>query len=92
MNKQELINKIAEQSELTKKDVATFLETFIEVVEESVENGEKVQLVGFGTFEKAHRAERKGRNPQTGEEITIPSSNSVKFKVGKQFKDRVNNK
>ena len=92
MNKQELINEIAEQSGLTKKDVGIFLETLIKVTEESVTNGEKVQLVGFGTFEKVHRAEKKGHNPRTGEEITISPSNSVKFKVGKQFKDRVNNK
>ncbi|WP_346938158.1 HU family DNA-binding protein [uncultured Clostridium sp.] len=92
MNKQELINEIAEQSGLTKKDATTFLETFIKITEETVANGEKVQLVGFGTFEKVERAEKKGRNPRTGEDIVIPPSNSVKFKVGKQFKDRVNNK
>lgn len=92
MNKQELINKIAEKSEMTKKDATTFLETFIDTVEESVVNGDKVQLVGFGTFEKVHREERKGHNPITKEEIIIPPSDSVKFKVGKHFKDRVNDK
>lgn len=92
MNKQELTTNIAEKSGLTKKDAGLFLETFMEVIQESVTNDEKVQLVGFGTFEKVHRAERKGRNPKTGEEIQIEASDSVKFKVGKEFKNRINNK
>jgi len=90
MNKTELINNIAEKSGFTKKDATTFLETFIEVVEETVEKGDKVQLVGFGTFERVDRAERKGHNPRTKEDIIIPASKSVKFKVGKAFKNRVN--
>ncbi len=74
MNKSELITSMAEKSKLTKKDAETALKAFIESVEEALEGGEKVQLVGFGTFETRERAERVGRNPRTKEEITIPAS------------------
>ncbi len=90
MNKSELIASMAEKSGLTKKDTETVLKAFIESVEETLENGEKVQLVGFGTFETRERAERTGRNPRTKEEITIPASKAPVFKAGKEFKDRVN--
>lgn len=90
MNKAELISSISEKSNLTKKDAEAALKGFIESIEESLENGEKVQLVGFGTFETRHRAERKGRNPRSKEEITIPASTVPVFKAGKEFKDRVN--
>ncbi|MDD3223321.1 MAG: HU family DNA-binding protein [Clostridium sp.] len=92
MNKAELISSISEKSSLTKKDAESALKGFIESIEESLEKGEKVQLVGFGTFETRDRAERKGRNPRSKEEITIPASTVPVFKAGKEFKDRVNNK
>ncbi|ADD03356.1 histone family protein DNA-binding protein [Thermoanaerobacter mathranii subsp. mathranii str. A3] len=90
MNKADLVAKIAEKSELTKKDAEKALNAFIEAVEEALKNGDKVQLVGFGTFEVRERAERKGRNPQTREEITIPASKAPIFKAGKALKDLVN--
>lgn len=90
MNKSELIAKMAEKSGLTKKDNEVVLKAFIEAVEETLENGDKVQLVGFGTFETRERAARVGRNPRTKEEIQIPASKVPVFKVGKEFKDRVN--
>lgn len=90
MNKSELIAKMAEKSGLTKKDNEVVLKAFIESVEEALEGGEKVQLVGFGTFETRERAARVGRNPRTKEEIQIPASKVPVFKVGKEFKDIVN--
>ncbi|MEG0132871.1 MAG: HU family DNA-binding protein [Clostridium sp.] len=90
MNKSELIAKMAEKSGLTKKDNEAVLKAFIESVEETLEGGEKVQLVGFGTFETRERAARVGRNPRTKEEIQIPASKVPVFKVGKEFKDIVN--
>ena len=89
MNKAELITSLAEKSSLTKKDVEVVLKSFIESVEEALEKGEKVQLVGFGTFETRKRAARVGRNPRTKEEINIPESVVPVFKAGKEFKDRV---
>lgn len=90
MNKVELVTKMAEKSNLTKKEAALALDAFIESVEEALENREKVQLVGFGTFEAKRREARKGRNPQTKEEITIPASTVPAFKAGKELKERVN--
>ncbi len=90
MNKAELISSIAEKSNLTKKDAETALKAFVESIEEALEKREKVQLVGFGTFETRDRAERKGRNPRSKEEITIPASTVPVFKAGKEFKERVN--
>jgi len=90
VNKAELITSIAEKSNLTKKDAEIALKGFIESIEEALEKGEKVQLVGFGTFETRERAERKGRNPRSKEEIIIPASTVPVFKAGKEFKDRVN--
>lgn len=90
MNKSELVNSIAEKSGLTKKDAEKSLNAFVESVEETLVSGEKLQLVGFGSFEVRERAERKGRNPQTKAEITIPASKSPVFKVGKVLKDLVN--
>ena len=89
MNKVELVTKMAEKSNLTKKEAALALDAFIESVEEALENREKVQLVGFGTFETRERAAREGRNPTTKEAITIPASTVPVFKAGKEFKDRV---
>jgi DNA-binding protein HU-beta len=90
VNKAELITSMAEKSKLTKKDVETVLKSFIESVEEALEKGEKVQLVGFGTFETRERAEREGRNPRTKEVIKIPASKVPVFKAGKEFKEIVN--
>ena len=89
MNKVELVAAIAEKSELTKVDAEKALKAFIDTVTEELKNGGKVQLVGFGTFEVSERAERQGRNPQTGEEMTIAASKSPKFKAGKALKDAV---
>lgn len=90
MNKSELITSMAEKSKLTKKDAEAALKAFIETVEETLEKGDKVQLIGFGTFETRERAAREGRNPRTKEVINIPASTVPVFKVGKEFKDRVN--
>jgi len=90
MNKGELVAKIAEESKLTKKAAEAALDAFIKTVEVSLEKGEKVQLVGFGTFEVRQRAARKGRNPQTKAEIKIPASKAPVFKAGKALKETVN--
>jgi len=90
MNKTELVAAIAEKTELSKKDSEKALKAFIDVVTEELTKGEKVQLVGFGTFEVAERPERKGRNPQNKEEIIIPASKAPKFKAGKALKDVIN--
>ena len=92
MNKTELVAAISEKTELTKKDSEKALKALIDVVAEELKKGEKVQLVGFGTFEVSERAERTGRNPQTGKEMTIPASKAPKFKAGKALKDMVNGK
>lgn len=92
MNKQELVAQIAEKSELTKKDSENALNAFIETVEEALADGDKVQLVGFGTFEVRHRKAREGRNPRNPEEkIHIPASKAPVFRAGKGFKEIVNN-
>ena len=90
MTKQELCAAIAEKAEITKKDAEASLNAFTEVVTEELKKGEKIQLVGFGTFEVSERAARVGRNPQTKEEIKIPASKAPKFKAGKALKDAVN--
>ena len=90
MNRTELISAMSEKSELTKVDTEKSLKAFIDTVTDELKNGGKVQLVGFGTFEVTERAERQGRNPKTGEAITIPASKSPKFKAGKALKDIVN--
>ena len=90
MNKSELITSMAEKSKLTKKDAELALKAFIETVEETLENKDKVQLVGFGTFETRERAAREGRNPRTKEVIKIAASTVPVFKAGKEFKEKVN--
>lgn len=90
MNKSELISSMAEKGDITKVDAEKALNAFIESVEEALVNGDKVQLVGFGSFEVRERAARKGRNPQTKKEITIKASKAPVFKVGKALKDMVN--
>ena len=91
MNKSDLIAAIAAKTGSTKKDAEATLNAFVDVVTESLVKGDKVQLVGFGSFEVRKRAARKGRNPQTKEEIKIPASKAPVFKAGKALKDLVNN-
>ena len=90
MNKTELVAAIAEKTELSKKDAEKALKAFTDVVAEELKKGEKIQLVGFGTFEVAERPEREGRNPSTGKALKIAASKSPKFKAGKALKDTVN--
>ena len=90
MNKTELIAAIAEQAEISKKDAEKALKAFVDVVTEQLKEGEKVQLVGFGTFEGSERAAREGRNPQTGKTMKIAACKAPKFKAGKALKDAVN--
>ena len=90
MNRAELVAKIAEKSELTKKDSEKALTAFIESVTEALADKDKVQLVGFGTFETRSRVERTGRDPRTGNPIKIPASNTPAFKAGKALQDAVN--
>ena len=90
MNKTELVAAMAEQTTLSKKDAEAALTAFIDVVSEELKKGEKVQLVGFGTFEVSERAAREGRNPQTGETMEIKASKTPKFKAGKALKDMMN--
>lgn len=89
MNKTELIASIAEKAAISKKDADKAIAAFIESVTDALKAGDKVQLVGFGTFEVRERAARTGRNPQTNETITIAASKSPAFKAGKAFKDAV---
>ncbi len=90
MNKTELIAAMAENAELTKKDAEAALKAFVEVVSDALKKDDKVQIVGFGTFEVAKRPAREGRNPQTGASMKIKASKSPKFKAGKALKDAVN--
>ncbi len=89
MNKTELIAAVAERAELTKKDAEKAVAAFTDIVAEELKKGEKVQIVGFGTFEVSERAAREGRNPQTGETMKIAASKAPKFKAGKALKDSV---
>ena len=90
MNKTELIAAIAEKAEISKKDSENALKAFIDVVTEQLKNDDKVQLVGFGTFEVSKRAAREGRNPQTGQTMKIAACKAPKFKAGKALKDAIN--
>lgn len=92
MNKVELVAEIAKEANISKKDAEAALKAFTGTVQKELKKGEKVQLVGFGTFEVSKRAKREGRNPQTGEKMKIPASKTPKFKAGKQFKDMLNKK
>ena len=91
MNKSELVAAMSDRAELSKKDTEKALKAFIDVVTEELVKGEKIQLVGFGTFEVAERAAREGKNPQTGKKINIAASKAPKFKAGQALKDVVNN-
>lgn len=90
MNKTELVAAMAEKAELSKKDSEKALKAFIDVVTEELKSGEKIQLVGFGTFEAAERPERQGINPATKEKITIPAAKVPKFKAGAALKNALN--
>ena len=90
MNKTELVAAVAEQADISKKDAEKALKAFVDVVTEEMKKGEKVQLVGFGTFEVSVRAAREGRNPQTGKTMKIEACKAPKFKAGKALKDAVN--
>ena len=88
-NKSELIDKVAQATDLTKKDASAAVEAVFDSITETLSNNEKVQIIGFGTFEVRERAARKGRNPQTGDEIEIPASKVPAFKAGKALKESV---
>ena len=90
MNKTELIAAIADKAEISKKDAEAALKALTETVTKELKKGEKVQIVGFGTFEVSERAAREGRNPQTGETMKIKASKAPKFKAGKALKDAIN--
>ena len=90
MNKAELIVAMAEAADMSRKDAEKALKAFTDVIAEELKKGEKVQIVGFGTFEVSERAEREGRNPQSGEAMMIAASKAPKFKAGKALKDAIN--
>ena len=90
MNKTEFIAAVAEKAEISKKDSEKALKAFVDVVTEQLKAGDKVQLVGFGTFEVSERAAREGRSPQTGKTMTIAACKAPKFKAGKALKDAIN--
>ena len=92
MNKSELVDAIAKETGLSKKDSDAAVKAFVDTVTKALKKKDKVQLVGFGTFETAKRAARSGKNPQTGAAIKIPASIAPKFKAGKALKDAVNKK
>ena len=92
MNKAELVAAVAAKTGETKKVAEASVDAFVAVVKETLKKGEKLQLVGFGSFEVRKRAARKGRNPQTKEEIKIPASKAPVFRAGRQLKDLVNKK
>lgn len=91
MNKTDLINKVAELADLSKKDATKAVDAVFDAISDALQSGDKVQLVGFGNFEVRDRQARKGRNPQTGEEIEIAASKTPAFKPGKSLKDLVSN-
>ena len=90
MNKTELVAAMADQAGISKKDAEKALKAFTDVVGAQLKKGDKIQVVGFGTFEVSERAAREGRNPQTGKTMPIPASKAPKFKAGKALKDLVN--
>ena len=89
MNKAELVTSVAEKAEITKKDASAAIDAVFDTITDSLVNNDKVQLVGFGTFEVRERSERTGKNPRTGEEIIIPATKVPAFKAGKALKDKV---
>ncbi|MCP6759947.1 MAG: HU family DNA-binding protein [Fischerella sp. CENA71] len=89
MNKSELVDAVAAKTNITKKQTDEIISAFLEVVTEAVANGEKVTLIGFGSFERRERSEREGRNPKTKETIKIPAIKVPAFSAGKQFREKV---
>lgn len=89
MNKAELVTSVAEKAEITKKDASAAIDAVFDTITDALVNNDKVQLVGFGTFEVRERSERTGKNPRTGEEIVIPATKVPVFKAGKALKDKV---
>ncbi|MEH1944310.1 MAG: HU family DNA-binding protein [Nostoc sp.] len=89
MNKGELVDAVAAKANVTKKQADEVISAFLSVVTEAVANGEKVTLIGFGSFERRDRSEREGRNPKTNEPMTIPATQVPAFSAGKQFKEKV---
>jgi DNA-binding protein HU-beta len=89
MNKTELVHTVAAHAELTKKDATAAVDALFETISSALAKGEKIQLIGFGTFETRERAARTGRNPQSGEQIQIPASKIPAFKPGKELKEAV---
>ena len=90
MNKVDLVSAVAKQAELSKKDAGLAVEAVFDAISEALEKGDKVQLIGFGTFDVSERTAREGRNPRTGETMKIAASKAPRFKAGKALKDRVN--
>ena len=90
MNKVDLVSAVAKLAELSKKDAGLAVEAVFDAISEALEKGDKVQLIGFGTFDVSERAAREGRNPRTGETMKIAASKAPRFKAGKALKDRVN--
>ena len=90
MNKNELVSAVAKQAELSKKDAGLAVEAVFEAIASALEKGDKVQLIGFGTFDVSERAAREGQNPRNGEAMKIAASKAPRFKAGKALKDRVN--
>ena len=90
MNKVDLVSAVAKQAELSKKDAGLAVEAVFDAISEALEKGDKVQLIGFGTFDVSERAAREGRNPRTGETMKIAASKAPRFKAGNAVKDRVN--
>ncbi|QLE45186.1 HU family DNA-binding protein (plasmid) [Nostoc sp. C052] len=89
MNKGELVDAVAAKTNITKKQVDEVISAFLSVVTEAVANGDKVTLIGFGSFERRDRSEREGRNPKTNEPMTIPATKVPAFSAGKQFREKV---
>jgi DNA-binding protein HU-beta len=89
MNKTDLVNLVSEKAEISKKDATKAVDAVFDGIVEALASGDKVQMIGFGNFEVRERSARKGRNPQTGEEIEIAASKTPAFKPGKQFKDSI---
>ena len=87
MTKTELIENVAQEADMTKKDASLVVNAVLDTIEKALKNEDSVALPGFGTFSVRERSERKGRNPQTGEEITIPAGKAVRFKAGKNLKN-----
>lgn len=90
MNKAQLVEKVSAKTKLTKSQSEIVLDATLEIIQRAVSRGEEVKLVGFGTFSRQSRKERKGRNPKTGEPVTVPGTKVPRFKPGKEFKSSMN--